>query len=149
MHEHNDPERPEAAGLQAREIVTRNVLHHATAALHHAAVARDECDAEQMILDGAEAVTERTRRRGGDDRAQRASRETGWVDAEPRAAVGELLAQLVESDSGFRRRREIGRLDGGDAVEAARGQGEVGGRIALQPGAGALDADAPSFLVRR
>ena len=117
--------------------------------MDHAAVTGHERDAEQMVLDRSEAVSQRTRGRGRDDGAERAAGQTGRIDSEPRAAVGELLAQLIEPDARLGGRRQVGGLDRGDAVEAARRQREVGGGVALQPRSGALDAHAPAFLMRR
>jgi hypothetical protein len=81
--------------------------------------------------------------------AERTTGESGRIDREPGAAVGELLAQLIEPDPGLGRRREVRGLDGGHAVEPARGEREVGGRVAREPRSRALDAHAPPFLMRR
>src|SRR5437773_1475236 len=147
MHEHDHAEGAEAARLQPGEVIAGDVLHDAPTALHHAAVAGYERDAEQMILDRSEAVPQRARRRGRDDGAERAPGETGRINREPRAAVGELLAQLIEPDAGLGGRREVGRLDRGNPVEAAGRDREVGGSVALQPRPGAFDSYAPPFLV--
>ena len=148
MHEHDHAERAEAAGLQSGEVVPGDVLHDAPTALDHAAVTGYERDAEQMVLDRSEAVSQRPRGRGRDDGAEGASGQTGRIDREPRPPVGELLAQLIESDACLGGRCEVGGLDGRDAVEAARGECKVGGGVALKPGSRALDAHPPTFLMR-
>src|SRR5258706_13943691 len=104
-------------------------LNAAPAALHHAAVAGYERDAEQMILDRSETVPQRARRRGRDDGAERAPGETGRIDREPRAAVGQLLPQLIEPDASLGGRREVGRLDRGNPVEAAGRDRQAGGAV--------------------
>src|SRR5258706_14029781 len=122
-----------------------DVLHDAPAALHHAAVAGYERDAEQMILDRSETVPQRARRRGRDDGAERAPGETGRIDREPRAAVGQLLPQLIEPDASLGGRREVGRLDRGNPVEAA-GRDRRGGRgPTLAPPAGTPQSDPPTL----
>ena len=102
MNEDDDAECAKSAGLQPGEVVARDVLHHTAAALDHASVARHERHAKEVVLDRAEAVSQRPGGRRGDDRAKRAPREARRIDAQPCAAVGELLAQLVQSDPGFR-----------------------------------------------
>src|SRR5213075_2377124 len=88
MHEHNDAECTEAARLHASEVIAGDVLHDASAALHHAAIAGHERDAEEMVFDGAVAVTQRTGGRRRDYRAERAAREPGGSIAShaPRSA---------------------------------------------------------------
>src|SRR5258705_9724390 len=137
MYEHDHAEGAEAARLQPGGVTAGEFLHDAPAALHHAAVAGYERDAEQMILDRSETVPQRARRRGRDDGAERAPGETGRIDREPRAAVGQLLPQLVEPDASLGGRREVGRLDRGNPVEAAGRDGEGGGGTALSAPAGA------------
>ncbi len=100
-------------------------------------------------LDRTEAVPQRACRRGGHHGAKCAPGETGWIDRQPGAAIGKLLAQLIEPDARLRGRGEVGGFDRGDAIESARGQREVGRGVTLEPGPGAFDADAPAFLVRR
>src|SRR5258705_4580643 len=143
MHEHDHAEGAEPARLQPGEVITGDVLHDAPAALHHAAVAGYERDAEQVILDRSEAVPQRARRRGRDDGAERAPGETGRIDREPRAAVGQLLPQLIEPHASLGGRPEGGRLDLGNPVEAAWRDRGVGGLLGLAPPARATSADAP------
>src|SRR4030081_1745260 len=45
---------------------------------------------------------------------------------EPRAAVGELLAQLIEPDSGLRGCRQVRRLDRWYPIETSGGERQVG-----------------------
>src|SRR5258705_1714813 len=101
-----------------------------------------------MTLDRSAAVPRRASRRGRDDGAERAPGETGRIDREPRAAVGQLLPQLIEPDASLGGRREVGRLDRGNPVEAAGRDREVGGRVALQPRARTLDSEPPPLFVR-
>src|SRR5258705_6224731 len=89
-----------------------------------------------MTLDRSAAVPRRASRRGRDDGAERAPGETGRIDREPRAAVGQLLPQLIEADASLGGRREVGRLDRGNPVEAAGRDPEVGGRGPPPPPAG-------------
>src|SRR5258708_22631088 len=95
------------------------VLRAHPVALPHPGVAGYERDAEQMILDRSETVPQRARRRGRDDGAERAPGETGRIDREPRAAVGQLLPQLIEPDASLGGRREGGRLDRRNPADAA------------------------------
>src|SRR5258706_9331413 len=100
-----------------------------------------------MILDRSEPVPQRARRRGRDDGAERAPGETGRIDREPRAAVGQLLPQLIEPDASLGGRREVGRLDRGNPVEAAGRDREVRGRGAPPPPARTPGSLTPPLLV--
>src|SRR6266850_2789595 len=100
-----------------------------------------------MVFDRSEGVSQGARGRGSDDGAEGTAGEAGRIDREPRAAVSELLTQLIEPDARLGRGREVGRLDGGNTVEAASREREVGGGVALEPGPRALDAHTPAFLM--
>ena len=122
MHQHDHAERAEPARLELRQIVARDVFHHPPAALDDAAVAGDECDAQDMVAHGPEPLSQRPRGGRRHHRAEGAAREPGGIEAEPGAAVGELLAQQVAANPGLRGGGEILGLDGRDPVEASRGE---------------------------
>src|SRR3989454_11244591 len=88
-------------------------------------------------------MPKRPRRRGRDHRPEGAAGEPRWIEGEPRAAVGELLAQQIAADARLGGRGEILRLDRRDLVEPARGERHVGGRVGGPPPARPFHAGAP------
>src|SRR5207245_4667816 len=97
----------EPARFELGEVVAGDVLHPAPATVDQAAVAGDERDAEDVVAHRAESLAQRSGRRGRYDGAERPAGETGGVEREPGAAVGELLAQQVAPNA---------RLGGGGEV---------------------------------
>ena len=69
MHLGDDAEPAEAADVKLGHVVAGDVLHDAAAGAHDPAVARHHGAAEDVIAHAAEAVAERARRAGGEDRA--------------------------------------------------------------------------------
>ena len=116
VHQHDHAERPERPGLESRQVVAGDVLHHAAAALDDAPVAGDERDAEQVVAHRAEPGAQRTGGARRDDRPERATRDAGGIQREPGAPVGELLAQGVPADARLGGGHEVLRLDRRDAV---------------------------------
>ena len=110
VHLGDDPEAAEAADLELGEVVPGDVLHHPPAGLHQSAVAGGDGAAEDVVAHRSEAVAQRARGGGRDDRAEAALRPARRIEREPHALVGEPAAER------FHRRA---RLHGGDEVGRA------------------------------
>src|SRR2546423_753348 len=81
--------------------------------------------------------------RGGDHGPGGAAGEPGWIGGEPRAGVGERLAQQIAAEARLGGRGEILWLDRRDLVEPARGERQVGGAVGGPPPGGPLRPGAP------
>src|SRR5205814_1893990 len=99
VRQHDHTERPEPAGGELREVVARDVLHYAPAAVYQAAVAGDEGDAEQVVAHRAEPLPQWARRRRRDHRAERAAGEPRPIEREPGTTVGALLAEPIAAEA--------------------------------------------------
>ena len=108
VHLADDAERAEATHLQAREVVTRDVLHDTPAGPHHTPVAGDDGAAKDVVARLPVAQAQGTGCRRREHRPDGAIGPTGRIERQPEFMLGEPAAEDIHADAALHGGREVG-----------------------------------------
>src|SRR5580704_695112 len=106
-------------------VVSRDIFHHAAAALRDYAFACDELHAEEVIARGAVELAQRTVDTLGDGSSDGGLRLIRRAERQELTVLCENSAEFVQGDSRFDTESQIAGIIGNDAIKASHVQRDV------------------------